>query len=218
MEICNLKKGMEIKNYRELCKILNIKVKSSNSKKAQLKELERFCKYHKEGNRFIIDSIYKKVRDKEDNRKNNKGGNNLGKYKDYKNFKVDNKNYFSKGVYCIVNKNNIYIGSTIRNFRERFLEHYNNYQHSMDHTQNLLLSGGIFKIIEVMNNSNEKVIRLKEQYYINKYLKDNKYNLINKEKEIGYKGKIKPIKYKNIKVAESNYNKAIEVLKENDLI
>ena len=76
MEICNLKKGMEIKNYRELCKLLNIKVKSSNSKKAQLKELERFCKYHKEGNRFIIDSIYKKVRDKEDNRKNNKGGNN----------------------------------------------------------------------------------------------------------------------------------------------
>ena len=218
MEICNLKKGMEIKNYRELCKLLNIKVKSSNSKKAQLKELERFCKYHKEGNRFIIDSIYKKVRDKEDNRKNNKGGNNLGKYKDYKNFKVDNKNYFSKGVYCIQCENNVYIGSTIRSFRERFLEHYYNYQHSMDHTQNLLLNGGIFKIIEVMNNSNEKVIRLKEQYYINKYLKDNEYNLINKEKEIGYKGKIKPIKYKNIKVVESNYSKAIEVLKENDLI
>lgn len=88
----------------------------------------------------------------------------------------------------------------------------------MDHTQNLLLNGGIFKIIEIMNNSNEKVIRLKEQYYINKYLKDNGYNLINKEKEIGYKGKIKPIKYKNIKVAESNYSKAIEVLKKNNLI
>lgn len=64
MKIENLKKGMEIKNYRELCKLLNIKVKSSNSKKAQLKELERFFKYHKEGNKFIIDSIYKKVREK----------------------------------------------------------------------------------------------------------------------------------------------------------
>lgn len=214
MEIENLTEGMEIKNYKELCNILNIKTKAGNSKKSQLKELERYCNYIKEGNRFIIKEIYKDPKIKEDGRKTN----NLGKYKDYKNFKVDNKNYFSKGVYCIVNKNNIYIGSTNRSFRERFLEHYNNYQHSMDHTQNLLLSGGIFKIIEVMNNSNEKVIRLKEQYYINKYLKDNGYNLINKEKEIGYKGKTKPIEYKNIKVAESNYSKAIELLKENNLL
>ncbi|MGU8679075.1 hypothetical protein ACV3Q3_13030 [Clostridium perfringens] len=214
MEIENLTEGMEIKNYKELCSVLNIKTKAGNSKKSQLKELERYCNYIKEGNRFIIKEIYKDPKIKEDGRKTN----NLGKYKNYKNFKVDNKNYFSKGVYCIVNKNNIYIGSTNRSFRERFLEHYNNYQHSMDHTQNLLLNGGIFKIIEIMNNSNEKVIRLKEQYYINKYLKDNRYNLINKEKEIGYRGKIKPIKYKNIKVAESNYSKAIELLKENNLL
>ena len=71
MEICNLKKGMEIKNYKELCNVLNIKTKAGNSKKSQLKELERYCNYIKEGNRFIIKEIYKDPKIKEDGRKTN---------------------------------------------------------------------------------------------------------------------------------------------------
>ena len=39
MNIENLKEGMVVKNYKELCKLLEIEPKISNSKKAQLKEM-----------------------------------------------------------------------------------------------------------------------------------------------------------------------------------
>ena len=73
MNINNLKEGQVIKNYKELCNILEIKVLTSNSKKAQIKELESLCKYTKEGNKFIITEIYKNPLQKVDNRIN---GNN----------------------------------------------------------------------------------------------------------------------------------------------
>ena len=53
-----LKEGMIISNYKELCKILEIKALTSNSKKAQLKQLQLYCNYKKEGNKFIIMKIY----------------------------------------------------------------------------------------------------------------------------------------------------------------
>lgn len=59
MNIKNLSVGQEIKNYKMLCEILEEKVKGGDSKKAQLKEFERYCKYHKDKNKFIIDEIYK---------------------------------------------------------------------------------------------------------------------------------------------------------------
>lgn len=46
------------KNYRELCLAMDWKVKSGNSKKAQMKELSRYCVYHKEGNSFVIDEVF----------------------------------------------------------------------------------------------------------------------------------------------------------------
>lgn len=49
--------GQVIKNYKELCKILEIKVCAGNSKKAQLEQLKEFVDYHKEGNKFVIDNI-----------------------------------------------------------------------------------------------------------------------------------------------------------------
>lgn len=73
MNLDNLQIGQTIKNYKELCGLLDCKVSAGDSKKAQLKELERHVKYHKEGNKFIIDKIFEKPKDKQDNRKNNKG-------------------------------------------------------------------------------------------------------------------------------------------------
>jgi hypothetical protein len=73
MKLDNLQIGQIIKNYKELCTLLNWKVSSNNSKKAQLKELERYVKYHKEGNKYIIDEIFQEPNEKQDNRKNNKG-------------------------------------------------------------------------------------------------------------------------------------------------
>lgn len=64
MKIENLKEGMIIKDYNDLCSTLNIPKKQGNSKISQLKELERYCKFHKDGYKFIIDNIYKDIRPK----------------------------------------------------------------------------------------------------------------------------------------------------------
>lgn len=78
METKKLKKGMSIKNYKELCNLLDIPVVAGDSKKAQLKELERYCKYRKEGNKFVIDTIYSLPKEKVNNTGKSEGskGNN----------------------------------------------------------------------------------------------------------------------------------------------
>ena len=57
MNLENIKAGMVIKNYKELCLLLDEKVKGGESKKAQLREFERFVKYHKDGNKIIVDEV-----------------------------------------------------------------------------------------------------------------------------------------------------------------
>ena len=82
MKITNLKENMILKNYKHLCEVLEIEPKkSNNSKLAQYKELERYCSYHKDGHKIIIDEIFGDVKDKMDGRVNNKGRNNV-KYAD----------------------------------------------------------------------------------------------------------------------------------------
>jgi len=49
-----------IKNYKEMCKILNEEEKTSNSKKAQQKEWKRYFDFGKEGQKYIIYEIYEK--------------------------------------------------------------------------------------------------------------------------------------------------------------
>lgn len=51
---------MKVKNYKELCKLLGIEPKTSNSKKKQLREINELIKYRKSGNSFIIEEIYNK--------------------------------------------------------------------------------------------------------------------------------------------------------------
>jgi len=84
MNIINLREYFKtsntIKNYKELCAILKIKVMAGDSKKAQIKELERYLRYHKEGNKFIIDEIYDEILPKIDHRKD---GNNVTEYTKY---------------------------------------------------------------------------------------------------------------------------------------
>jgi hypothetical protein len=40
---------MEVKNYKKMCELLNEEVKTSNSKKAQLKRWERYISWSKNG-------------------------------------------------------------------------------------------------------------------------------------------------------------------------
>lgn len=58
MDTSNLKEGQVYKNYKELCEVLGEKVKSSNSKSAQISMWESYFKFHKEGHKIIIDSIF----------------------------------------------------------------------------------------------------------------------------------------------------------------
>lgn len=72
---------MIIPNYKKLCEVLELNITTGTSKIAQLKEMERYFKYHKSGNKFIIDEIYEEVLEKTDGRKNNTGGaNNITEY------------------------------------------------------------------------------------------------------------------------------------------
>jgi len=69
-----------IKNYKELCVILDEKMAVGGSKKYQLKEFERYFKYHKSGNKFIIDEIYDNPLEKIETRG---GANNVTEYTKY---------------------------------------------------------------------------------------------------------------------------------------
>ena len=68
MKIENLQENMVIKNYKELCSLLEIKVYRGDSKLAQLKELATHVRYEKQGHKFIIKEIYKEQKVKEDKR------------------------------------------------------------------------------------------------------------------------------------------------------
>lgn len=60
MNIKNLKEGMVVKNYKELCELLGIKVADGYTKKKQLEELGYYCEYVKQGHKFIVQKINNK--------------------------------------------------------------------------------------------------------------------------------------------------------------
>ena len=57
------------KNYKEICEALEVKPTNGSGKKRHLKLLDSLCKYHKEGNKFIIEEIYEQPREIKDKRK-----------------------------------------------------------------------------------------------------------------------------------------------------
>lgn len=78
MKIENLKEGMILKNYKELCRVLGIEVKGGKQKQLQMKDLQRYVELYKDGNKIIINKIFEEVMSKVDNRSK---GNNV-KYAD----------------------------------------------------------------------------------------------------------------------------------------
>lgn len=71
--------GMIIKNYKELCRILNEEAKTGKAKQLQLKTWKRYFDWEKDGQKFIIVDIYDIPLPKEDLRR--KGNNSI--YKNY---------------------------------------------------------------------------------------------------------------------------------------
>ena len=58
MNLSNLSAGQRIPNYKKLCELLDVPTKKGNSKNAQLKEFDRYFRYTRIGNAFLIDEIY----------------------------------------------------------------------------------------------------------------------------------------------------------------
>ena len=62
-----------IKNYKEMCILLQEKITGGTSRIAQHKEWERYFKFYKNGHKYIIEEVYEEIMSKKDDRKN---GNN----------------------------------------------------------------------------------------------------------------------------------------------
>ena len=64
----NLYVGLVVKNYKLMCHLLQQEQKTSNSKKAQHKEWQRYFDYEKQGQKYIITEIYNEPLIKNDKR------------------------------------------------------------------------------------------------------------------------------------------------------
>lgn len=222
MKIENLKVGMVIKNYKVLCELLEMPIQSGSSKKAQINVLSNCCKYHKEGQKFIIDEIlstnpviYEKGKNP-----NSHGNNHNGSLKHQPQFKIPHEKFKSIGVYAIVLNHQIYIGSTNNGFRARFNQH-NSKDNPLITKEMLQDEKAQFVMLKEMNNSSEFEIRLQEEEYIQHYINNTDWEVMNITSTVRIKGRRKvnepKPKFKSIKVLETEYEKVIQLLKENGI-
>jgi hypothetical protein len=97
MKIQNIQISIKYKSYRAICTTLEDEIKTGNAKIAQLKDWERYFRYHKEGNGFIVDEIYDTPKERVDNRKGHSGtsegsrNNYTGIYGKYIDVLLENK-------------------------------------------------------------------------------------------------------------------------------
>lgn len=212
--------GQEFKNYKVLCEYVGESVKTGKSRQLQLKDWKRFFSYRKEGHKFIITEIFENPKEKLI-----KSGGNWDHFKHpvYGIYNLDKEQGNLKGVYKIQLNNKVYIGSTIVGFRTRYRQHCINNQGLSTHTQALLKQGASFEILWIADkNDSESTIRQKENDYIEQYRND-EYDMLNSHVPViisekrTVNSKKKKIKYKKIKINETDYEKAITLLAENGL-
>lgn len=70
IDLSRLESGIVVKNYKEMCEILDEDICGGDSKKAQLKEWARYFAWEKKGQKFIILDIYDEPLPKDDGRQN----------------------------------------------------------------------------------------------------------------------------------------------------
>ena len=80
MNFDRLERGLEFKNFKELCEFLDMKVKTGKAKQLFMDELSRHCEYRKEGKKIYIYEVLKMPKDKVDKRKDPKKMSNNNKY------------------------------------------------------------------------------------------------------------------------------------------
>lgn len=216
MKINELYKGQVIKNYRELCGILGQDIKAGKGKQLQLKDFERYFKYHKEGHKIIIDEIYDKPIQKVDKRSE---GNNKGHFAEYESLNIPHEKANHYGIYKITLNNDIYIGSTVIGFRTRFQQHNRGGDKLMQHTYELLQNGGTFEILHDMTGiEDEELIRMIEDETIKEYLLNPNWNVINKKSGAKSYEETYKKKKKVIRIDEDKYYEVIQLLAKHGLI
>ena len=208
MKIENLKEGMVIKNYKELCRYLEWNTTTGNAKKSQFKDLERYCKYHKEGQKIVIDEIFEAPLPS-----NSQSGRPTSIISE---FCIDEDKFNNGGVYIIQLDNEIYIGSTV-NFRQRFNAHRSKSNTKLPQTRDLIERGGQMSILHDMTDIEDiELIRMVEEEYILFFTHETDYDVVNRR--IGTSTFEKPkkpkIKYKTIKIEEEYYEQMIKYYNE----
>ena len=159
----NIYPGMKIKNYKEFCKLLDEPVKGGKGKVCQIAKWKRAIDFHRIGKvGYEIDSII---------------GINENTFKrksqpyilKIDSFKLSEEEGRKSGVYIIHNDKEAYIGSTVH-LRKRFLAHYENKNNNHIKTYNILQNNGIFEVLWFADeNTSDKELREKEEFYINNY-------------------------------------------------
>ena len=209
----NLYVGQVFKNYKVICEFLNEDVKSGRSKQLQIINWGRYFSYDKEGQKFIITNIYKTPSPKKIDGRTMKRKSSI--YDE--NYNIDIKDDKSIGVYKIQLHNQVYIGSTIAGFRQRYIQHLRNKDGYMPHTQKMIKSGASFEILwKSENNETEEQIRRMEQKYLDEY-KSRGYEIKNGNENVIIPGQKKSKKKKIIRVMEDDYNKVLKILTDNGI-
>lgn len=207
--------GRVFKNYRVLCHQMGWKPgrPGNNTYNAQVKSLSSVCRWRKDvdvngkklSNKIIIEEVYSKPLPIEDGRKN------VGFKVESDNYRVPIEHVKSNGIYRIICGNEVYIGSTRRGFRRRFIEHLNAGQQPA--TKDLLDRGGLFELVEVMNDSSKEEVFMREDYYIELYSKDSSYVVVNKQLATITLPKPPKPKYKKVMIVKEDYDLALSILK-----
>ena len=207
--------GRVFKNYRDLCRQMNwkIRVNGNASYNAQFKALSSVCKWRKDvdengkkrSNQIIIEEVYDEPLPIADGRKD------VGFKVESDNYRVPIEHAKSNGIYRIICGNEVYIGSTRRGFRRRFIEHLNAGRQPA--TKDLLDRGGLFELVEVMNDSSKEEVLMREDYYIELYSKDSNYAVINQQPAVITLPKPPKPKYKKVMVAKEDYDLALSILR-----
>ena len=212
--ITQLEKQKIYKNWKELYEAMDWNNIGGDTKKKYLKILNSICEFHKDGQKIIIDNIYNNPLPIVDNRGKHKRciGNARKEYKEYK---IEKRYDNSIGIYKITLDRNIYIGSTVKGFRGRFLQHRKKGNRLI--TKNMLEQGAIFEMIQICDGMEENEIRYIEQQWIEEYRNNPDWEVINIDDHVKIKGeqhgKSQNIPdNKMIRVKREDYDRALEIL------
>lgn len=199
--------GKKLNYKKEFCPLTKIEYKKAGAKTRQFEQLSQYMELEIDYSNIIIVKVYdENEMNLIENKRYFNSLNNMSKDKNrYNQFNISKKDAHKSGIYKIQLNHIIYIGQT-NNFQKRFKNHWDR---GTFEVKNILKNGATFEVVKIIENENDRLIE--ESKLIQKYLNDSNYICLNIQGK-GYK-----IKYKQIRIKESDYNKVIKILEENNI-